>query len=178
MPANHPQKRWRASDPHAVRTVHPSVIPIDVLAWRGAAAKGSQQETEPSFGRDHNHRSYKSYWSYEPDPDAPTRQPPAASRLRIRLANGYERERGSPSSRNIRMICRARISLISRCLGIGCDTPVLGFRYQSCLAPCRIRVQPIPSIILTKSTRFMRQANPRRAGLQVSHPQSSPCTGL
>src|SRR5437867_1546501 len=29
--------------------------------------------------------------------------------------------------------------LISRCRGSGCDTPVVGFRYQSCFPPCRTR---------------------------------------
>ena len=35
--------------------------------------------------------------------------------------------------------------------GIGWETPVCGLRYQSCFAPCLIRTQPKPSIVLIKS---------------------------
>ena len=54
-----------------------------------------------------------------------------------------------------RMIRRASDSLISRCLGTGCDTPVAGLRYQSCLPPCRTKTHPPASIDLIRSTRFM-----------------------
>ena len=54
-----------------------------------------------------------------------------------------------------RMIRRASDSLISRCLGTGCDTPVAGLRYQSCQPPCRTKTHPPASIDLIRSTRFM-----------------------
>jgi hypothetical protein len=52
-------------------------------------------------------------------------------------------------------MCRARGSLISRCLGSGCETPVAGFRYQSYLPPWRTRTHQPRSIDLIKSVRFM-----------------------
>src|SRR5690242_12125691 len=34
-------------------------------------------------------------------------------------------------------------------------TPALGFRYQSCLPPCRIRTHPASSSLRTRSVRFI-----------------------
>jgi len=48
----------------------------------------------------------------------------------------------------------ARISLISRWRGTGCETPVVGLRYQSCLPPCRIGTHPRLSSSLIRSLRF------------------------
>jgi hypothetical protein len=67
----------------------------------------------------------------------------------------------SPLEGSTELSCRRRImrrasgSLISRCLGTGCETPVAGLRYQSCLPPCRTRTHPPCSINLIRSARFM-----------------------
>ena len=45
---------------------------------------------------------------------------------------------------SIRIICRASGSWSSRCRGTGWDTPVAGFRYQSCLVPCLTNSHPNP----------------------------------
>ena len=58
-------------------------------------------------------------------------------------------------SSRIRIIRRASGSLTSRCLGTGCETPVAGLRYQSCLPPCRTKTHPPCSINLIRSARFM-----------------------
>ena len=42
------------------------------------------------------------------------------------------------------IMCRARCSLISRCRGTGCETPVVGLRYQSCFTPCRMSTPRSP----------------------------------
>src|SRR3989304_557288 len=57
---------------------------------------------------------------------------------------------------SIFIICLAKYSLISLCLGTGCDVFVLGFWYQSCFPPCRIKIHPIFSICFIKSLLFMR----------------------
>src|SRR3989304_2945843 len=58
---------------------------------------------------------------------------------------------------SIFIICLAKYSLISLCLGTGCDVFVLGFWYQSCFPPppCRIKIHPIFSICLIKSLLFI-----------------------
>jgi hypothetical protein len=59
------------------------------------------------------------------------------------------------SSVSIRIIRRARGSLTSRWRGTGWETPVTGLRYQSCLPPCLTNTQPLASIALIRSRRFM-----------------------
>ena len=59
------------------------------------------------------------------------------------------------SSVSIRIIRRARGSLTSRWRGTGWETPVTGLRYQSCLPPCLTNTQPLASITLIRSRRFM-----------------------
>src|SRR4051812_6699255 len=55
---------------------------------------------------------------------------------------------------SILRMCLAMRSLISRWRGTACEIPVLGFRYQSCLAPWRISTPPSFSIALIRSARF------------------------
>jgi hypothetical protein len=76
-----------------------------------------------------------------------------------------------------RMTCRARCSLISRCRGTGWETPVRGFRYQSCRPPWRTKTHPNPSIARTRSTRFTGPPAHRPYGCQLAHCWSGPGRG-
>jgi len=58
---------------------------------------------------------------------------------------------------NSLMICFARTSSISLCLGTGCFFPVLGLLYRSCLLPCLTRTHPSDEILLMRSFLFIQR---------------------
>jgi len=56
------------------------------------------------------------------------------------------------------LMCRARRSSISECLGMGCFCPVGGLWYTSCRPPCRRRTQPASVSCRINSVRFTQRS--------------------
>jgi len=86
--------------------------------------------------------------------DPPVRPRPSSKAARC----SQRRDDGTLSYVNSLMICLARASSISLCLGTGCFFPVLGLLYKSCLPPCLTRTHPSDEILLMRSILFI----PRR----------------